>query len=201
MWLLNVEPIAYFEKASSIKTPAGLENLIFKEHNIKEGDFVFIEWPKLQEEILITNERTALIRSDISKFCCFIIKKTMKTIITCNSFAGSNKIKQVLNTYILQTHRVKQILTKDQRDALKTEAPQAEYDVIVSVLNPRPDIMNAKWHVQMAVESINICFSSLLIKSKKLNFLSSSIFETLFGSSFPHFQLYFENAMEISITF
>lgn len=53
----------------------------------------------------------------------------------------------------MQTHRIKQILAKDQRDVLKTEAPQAEYDVIVSVLNPRPDFMNAKWHVQMAVES------------------------------------------------
>ena len=59
----------------------------------------------------------------------------------------------MLNAYILQTHRIKQIIAKDQRDALKTEAPQAEYDVIVSVLNPRPDIMDAKWHVQMAVES------------------------------------------------
>lgn len=59
----------------------------------------------------------------------------------------------VLNSYILQTHRVKQILAKDQMDSLKSEAPQAEYDVTVSVLNPRPDIMDAKWHVQMAVES------------------------------------------------
>lgn len=58
-----------------------------------------------------------------------------------------------MNTYILQVHRVKQILAKEQRDAVKSEAPQAEYDVTISVLNPRPDIMDAKWHVQMATES------------------------------------------------
>ncbi|XP_065371680.1 GPI transamidase component PIG-S isoform X2 [Calliphora vicina] len=131
IWVLEFKQIPYFEKASTVKTPAVLESLLLKEHQINEGDFVLIEWPKLQEEILITNERTALIRSDTS----------------------SNRIKQVLNSYILQTHRIKQILTKDQRDALRTEAPQAEYDVIVSVLNPRPDIMDAKWHVQMAVET------------------------------------------------
>lgn len=67
-WLLDFKQIPYFEKAATVKTPAGLENLILKENQINEGDFVFIEWPKLQEEILITNERTALIRSDTSEY-------------------------------------------------------------------------------------------------------------------------------------
>lgn len=67
-WLLDFKQIPYVEKAATVKTPAGLENLILKENQINEGDFVFIEWPKLQEEILITNERTALIRSDTSEY-------------------------------------------------------------------------------------------------------------------------------------
>lgn len=56
-----------FEKANTVKTPAALETLILKEVELREGDFAFIEWPKLQEEVLITNDRTALIRSDASK--------------------------------------------------------------------------------------------------------------------------------------
>ncbi|XP_013110416.2 GPI transamidase component PIG-S isoform X2 [Stomoxys calcitrans] len=131
IWNLEFLHKTNFEKANTIRTPAALESLLLKDADLREGDFAFIEWPKLQEEVLITNERTALIRSDTT----------------------SKKLKQVLNTYILQTHRIKQILAKEQRDALKTEAPQAEYDVTVSVLNPRPDIMDAKWHVQMAVET------------------------------------------------
>ncbi|XP_075148144.1 prolyl 3-hydroxylase sud1 isoform X2 [Haematobia irritans] len=131
MWNLEFLHKSTSEKSHNIKTPAALEALLLKDGQLKEGDFAFIEWPKLQEEVLMTNERTALIRSDTS----------------------SNKMKQVLNTYILQTHRIKQIMAKEQRDAVKTEAPQAEYDVTVSVLNPRPDIMDAKWHVQMAVET------------------------------------------------
>ncbi|XP_061397087.1 GPI transamidase component PIG-S [Musca vetustissima] len=131
IWSLEFVHKNNFEKANTAKTPAALEALILKEVKLREGDFAFIEWPKLQEEVLITNERTALIRSD----------------------ASSKKLMQVLNTYILQTHRVKQILAKEQVDSLKSEAPQAEYDVTVSVLNPRPDIMDAKWHVQMAVET------------------------------------------------
>lgn len=72
MWLLDFKQIPFFEKASSVKTPAGLENLILKDYNIMKGDFVFMEWPKLQEEILVTNDRTALIRSDTCKLCLYI---------------------------------------------------------------------------------------------------------------------------------
>lgn len=68
IWLLDFKQIPTFEKATSVKTPAGLENLISKEYKINEGDFIFLEWPKLQEEILLTNERTAIIRSDTSEF-------------------------------------------------------------------------------------------------------------------------------------
>ncbi|XP_005175676.2 GPI transamidase component PIG-S isoform X2 [Musca domestica] len=131
IWSLEFVHKNNFENANTVKTPAALETLILKEVELREGDFAFIEWPKLQEEVLITNDRTALIRSD----------------------ATSKRLMHVLNSYILQTHRVKQILAKDQMDSLKSEAPQAEYDVTVSVLNPRPDIMDAKWHVQMAVET------------------------------------------------
>ncbi|XP_050339832.1 GPI transamidase component PIG-S isoform X2 [Bactrocera neohumeralis] len=131
LWRPQFVQIAPFEKALQTKTPAGLENILLKTEEIKAGDFLFIEWPKLQEEVLLTSERSALIRSDTS----------------------STRIKQVINTLILQTHRMQQILNANHREAVKSEAPQTEYDVVVSILNPRPDIMNAKWNVRMAVET------------------------------------------------
>lgn len=51
---------------------------------------------------------------------------------------------------------MQQILNENHREAVKSEAPQTEYDVVVSILNPRPDIMNAKWNVRMAVESMSL---------------------------------------------
>ncbi|XP_037948214.1 GPI transamidase component PIG-S-like isoform X1 [Teleopsis dalmanni] len=131
LWDVKFVQILPFEKANEAKTPAGLESYILKQHQLKVGDFIFIEWPRLEEEVLLTNERSALIRTDTS----------------------ANKIKSVINLLILQTHRIQQILTTDQRYATKSEAPQAEYDVIVSVLNPNPEIMDAKWNVQMAIET------------------------------------------------
>jgi len=35
----------------------------------------------------------------------------------------------------------------------KSEAPQPAYDVIVSVLNPKPRLTHAKWNIAMAVKS------------------------------------------------
>lgn len=54
---------------------------------------------------------------------------------------------------VLQTSKIYSILNEDKRYASKTSAPQPQYDVVVSVLNPRPDIMNVKWNVQLATES------------------------------------------------
>lgn len=67
LWIMEFYHIPYFEKSTTVKTPASLERLIFKEYNLTNEDFVFIEWPKLQEDVLLTNERTALLNSDCSK--------------------------------------------------------------------------------------------------------------------------------------
>uniref|UniRef100_A0A1A9WRR7 uS12 prolyl 3-hydroxylase n=1 Tax=Glossina brevipalpis TaxID=37001 RepID=A0A1A9WRR7_9MUSC len=131
IWLIEFHHIPYVKEASLFKTPAALEDFILKSYDMKEGDFLFIEWPKLQEDILITNERSALIASD----------------------CASKKIAKILKLYILQTHHIQQILAKDYKDNIKIEAPQAKYDIIISVLNPRPDVMNVKWNVPLAVET------------------------------------------------
>lgn len=59
----------------------------------------------------------------------------------------------MLHAKILQTYRINQILTKDERNGVKSEAPQPAYDVIVSVLNPKPRLTHAQWNVALAAQS------------------------------------------------
>lgn len=59
----------------------------------------------------------------------------------------------MLHAKILQTYRINQILTKDERNGVKSEAPQPAYDVIVSVLNPKPRLTHAQWNVVLAAQS------------------------------------------------
>lgn len=44
-----------------ITVPSVLESRLLKQYPLTAGDFVFIEWEKLTEDILLTSERTALI--------------------------------------------------------------------------------------------------------------------------------------------
>lgn len=53
---------------SSAKTPALLEAIILKQYPQKRGEFMFLEWTKFTEDILITSDRSALISSQTSEF-------------------------------------------------------------------------------------------------------------------------------------
>ncbi|XP_055903161.1 GPI transamidase component PIG-S-like isoform X1 [Eupeodes corollae] len=131
---IQFEQIPQIGSVDKIKTPAALEALILKHYPVKTGDFIFIEWPSLQEDVLLTTDRSAFIKSDTS----------------------SSKLQNVLNINILQTHRIRAILAEDEdeRHAMtKNSPPQLQYDVIVSVLNPRPDLMDVKWNVQLATKT------------------------------------------------
>ncbi|TDG48162.1 hypothetical protein AWZ03_005337 [Drosophila navojoa] len=130
-WIVKFKQLPPFAKAAETHTPAALEKLLLQEHPQSEGDFMFIEWPKLEDELLLTTERSALMRSDVT----------------------SNKIAQLLHSKILQTYRVNQILSTDERISVKSEAPQPEYDVVISVLNPKPKITNAQWNVALAAQT------------------------------------------------
>lgn len=55
------------ERYKDAKTPAILETLIRKQYPIKAGDFIFLEWEKFTEDILVTSDRSALISSQTSK--------------------------------------------------------------------------------------------------------------------------------------
>lgn len=54
--------------AKSAKTPAMLESRILNKYYLHPGDFIFLEWEKLTEDLLVTSERSALISSHTSKF-------------------------------------------------------------------------------------------------------------------------------------
>ncbi|EDW84736.2 uncharacterized protein Dwil_GK14273 [Drosophila willistoni] len=131
IWSVEFKQLPPLANAKEVHTPAALEKLILKEHPQSVGDFMFIEWPKLEDELLLTTERSALMRSD----------------------ATSHKLTQLLHSKVLQTYRMKQILTTDERLGVKSEAPQPVYDVIVSVLNPKPRLTHARWNIAMAVET------------------------------------------------
>jgi hypothetical protein len=49
------------EVLAKIKTPAGLESKLTTKYNIKAGDFIFVEWASLKEDVLVTSERSAFI--------------------------------------------------------------------------------------------------------------------------------------------
>ncbi|XP_017086843.2 GPI transamidase component PIG-S-like isoform X2 [Drosophila bipectinata] len=131
IWTLRFKQLNATEKILEAHTPAVLEKLLLKEHPQNLGDFMLIEWPNLQEELLLTTERSALMRGDTS----------------------ANKIAQLLHSKILQTYRINQILSTDERMGTKSEAPQPAYDVIVSVLNPKPRQTHAQWNIAMAVRT------------------------------------------------
>lgn len=72
------------------------------------------------------------------------------------------KIQNVLRTWIFQEYLLRQIIenaksavsVKKSERTTNNAAPQ--YDVLISVLNPRPDLQNVEWDVRSATECINL---------------------------------------------
>ncbi|XP_030559538.1 GPI transamidase component PIG-S-like isoform X2 [Drosophila novamexicana] len=131
IWNVKFKQLSPFAKAAEAHTPAALEKLLLQAHPQSVGDFIFIEWPRLEDELLLTTERSALMRSDVT----------------------SNKLAQLLHSKILQTYRINQILSTDERLGAKSEAPQPAYDVVISVLNPKPRLTHAQWNVALAAQT------------------------------------------------
>lgn len=49
------------------KTPAALEAAVLKKHPLGLGEFVLIEWNKLEDDVLVTSERSAFISESASR--------------------------------------------------------------------------------------------------------------------------------------
>lgn len=124
------------EAFKSSKTPAGLEkNLLLKYKKFGYGDFIFIEWLRLTDDILVTADRTAFMSPQVT----------------------SNKIQNVIKNWLFEEHNLRSILgnltISDGNVVRNVNAPpQPQIDVLISVLNPRPDLQNVMWNVRKASE-------------------------------------------------
>lgn len=155
----------------NIKTPAILEANILKQYPIKSGDFVVLEWEKFTEDILVTSERSALISSQTCKKLIFLLisshsfgKNNTKFIEL--SILAATQIYRVLMTWIYREHKIRTVIQTTntvkllsnkeaiQRNMYTSTPPQAKYDILVSVFNPRPDQQRVTWNVQSAIESM-----------------------------------------------
>lgn len=120
---------------TNIKTPAKLEQILAKHYEIKPGNLLIAEWKALEEDVLVTSERTI-----------FITDKT-----------SSEKIYQVIRSWIVRDYKIRSILgqvkTFDGKQLRHNfPPPSPEYEVLVSVLNPRPDLQLLHWNVKKAIE-------------------------------------------------
>lgn len=70
---------------------------------------------------------------------------------------------QVITTIIFEEHKLRLILgnltlnNQQNVERLATSAPKPHYDVLISILNPRPSLQTIHWDVRSAADS-NIFF-------------------------------------------
>lgn len=73
---INFNSINLDKKLAEVAhSPAALENLAQKSVVVREGDFMFIEWVKLTEEVLVNSGRTAFISSNASTLLVYFCWK------------------------------------------------------------------------------------------------------------------------------
>lgn len=114
-----------------------MEKVILESTTVKAGDFVFIEWAALTDDVLVTSGRTAFISGTTS----------------------SKKIELVLRNWIFQEHKLKVVSSAvktfaELKDSRATgEAIQPFTDVVLSVINPNADLQTIEWDVYSATKS------------------------------------------------
>lgn len=64
---IDVQP----SEVANVKTPAKLEQLITKQHETKPGELLIIEWQSLEDDILVTSDRTIFISAKVGRFLIF----------------------------------------------------------------------------------------------------------------------------------
>lgn len=121
---------------ANLKTPAGLEKILMKSQEVKAGNLLVAEWKALEDDVLVTSERTI-----------FISEK-----------ASSEKIYQVIRSWIVRDYKIRSILGRVKSFDGKQlrhnfPPPSPEYEILVSVLNPRPDLQSLRWNVKKATET------------------------------------------------
>lgn len=121
---------------ANLKTPAGLEKVLMKNQEVKAGNLLVAEWKALEDDVLVTSDRTI-----------FISEKT-----------SAEKIYQVIRSWVVRDYKIRSILGRVKSFDGKQlrhnfPPPSPEYEVLVSVLNPRPDLQSLHWNVKKAIET------------------------------------------------
>lgn len=121
---------------ANLKTPAGLEKVLMKNQEVKAGNLLVAEWKALEDDVLVTSDRTI-----------FISEKT-----------SAEKIYQVIRSWVVRDYKIRSILGRVKSFDGKQlrhnfPPPSPEYEVLVSVLNPRPDLQSLRWNVKKAIET------------------------------------------------
>lgn len=52
---------------ANVKTPIKLEQLIMKHYKIKPGNLLIVEWKHLEDEILVTSDRTIFVSEKVGE--------------------------------------------------------------------------------------------------------------------------------------
>lgn len=120
-------------EASHAHSPAALEQIILKRHNLNPGDFIFIEWNKLTDEVIVNSDRSAFISTAVK----------------------AEKLAQVLRLLVLQENTLKSVLgsiTTIDGKVLRhnTAPPQPHYNLLISVVNPNPELQALNWNLRLA---------------------------------------------------
>lgn len=108
-------------------------------------------------------------------------------------FLASTKIQQVLRSWILQEHKLRLILAnndtnkRDPRVRQTTLVPYPNYDILISVLNPKPSSQNVKWDVRQASETYIAPFLRRINMLSKFTVKSQWIYQVPF--EFPSKQV------------
>lgn len=146
-------------EVANVKTPVKLEQLITKRHLTKPGNLLIIEWNNLEDDVLVTSDRSIFISNKVGKlmtllrFTEFFFSRIYFTFL----FTVSEKLYQVIRTWIVRDYKIRSILgrvrTFDGKQLRhKFPPPSPEYEVLISVVNPRPDLQTLHWNVKLATE-------------------------------------------------
>lgn len=60
------------DEIKNIKTPARLEKVLNQNYVTKAGNLLIAEWKSLEDEVLVTAERTLFISSKVCKFSVYV---------------------------------------------------------------------------------------------------------------------------------
>ncbi|CRL06983.1 CLUMA_CG019975, isoform A [Clunio marinus] len=126
---LNIES----SQTANIKTPAKLEQMIMMHYKVKPGNLLLIEWKNLEEDVLVTSDRTVFISENVA----------------------IDRIYHVIRTWIVRDYKIRsilgQVMTLDGKQLRhNVPPPPPEYEVLISVLNPRPDLQTLHWNIKKA---------------------------------------------------